>query len=84
MSGLIRIDDATRLGPALGDIRTMLGYSRHALAHEIAAATGRDTKSISNQLIEWENAQNSPTVRKLGPLLDALGYQLALVPRENA
>jgi transcriptional regulator with XRE-family HTH domain len=80
---MIRIDDATCIGPALAQVRNLLGYSRQDLAAEIAEATGRNPKSIANQLAEWDRLENSPTVRTLGPLLDALGYQLALVPRED-
>lgn len=80
---MIRIDDAARIGPALAEIRNLLGCSRQELATEIAEATGRNPKSVANQLAEWDRLENSPTVSKLGPLLDALGYQLALVPRED-
>lgn len=81
---MIRIDDATRIGPALAQIRNLLGYSRQELAVHIAETTGRNPKSIANQIAEWDRLENSPTVSKLGPLLDALGYQLALVPRKDS
>jgi hypothetical protein len=81
---MIRIADPTKIGPALAQIRELLGYTRVTLAQEIAAATGRNAKSITNQLGEWDRLENCPTVRTLGPALDALGYDLALVPREDA
>jgi hypothetical protein len=81
---MIRIADPARIGPALGEIRTMLGLGRVDLARLIAADTGRDVKSITNQLGEWDRLENCPTVRTLGPALHALGYDLALVPREDA
>jgi hypothetical protein len=83
MTGLIRIADAARIGPALGQIRTLLGYSRAELAQLIADATGRNPKSVANQLAEWDRLENCPTARTLGPALNALGYDLALIPRED-
>ena len=69
---MIRIDDATRIGPALAQVRNLLGYSRQELATHIAEVTGRNPKSVANQIAEWDRLENSPTVSKLGPLLDAL------------
>jgi hypothetical protein len=80
---VIRIPDAARIGPALAEIRNLLGYSRTELAQLIADATGRDPHSVRNQLGEWDRLENCPTVRTLGPALDALGYDLALIPRED-
>jgi hypothetical protein len=80
---MIRITDIARVGPALGELCALLGYSRPDLARIIAAATGRPAASIANQLGAWDRLEGTPTVRSLGPILDALGYDLALVPREE-
>ena len=82
--GMIRIDDPARLGPVLGEIRRLYGMSRLGLAREIAEATGRSLHGVENQLKSWDGGVNAPTVTALAPLLAALGYDLALIPREDA
>jgi hypothetical protein len=81
---MIRVADPAKLGPALAQIRNLLGISRYALAVEIAAARGRSVQGVVNQLLEWDNGTNAPNVRSLAPVLDALGYDLALIPREGS
>jgi len=81
---MIRVSDPVRLGPALGEIRELLGISRRALARQIAEATGGDMRGIENQLLAWDRGLKSPTARSLGPALVALGYDLALVPRDES
>jgi transcriptional regulator with XRE-family HTH domain len=81
---MIRVADPALLGPALAQIRNLLGISRYALARQIAEAKGRSLQACINQLAEWDHGVNSPNVKSLGPVLDALGYDLALVPRAGA
>jgi transcriptional regulator with XRE-family HTH domain len=81
---MIRVADPAKLGPALKQIRDLLGISRYALGRQIAEATGRSLQGCINQLLEWDNGTNTPNARSLGPVLDALGYDLALIPREDA
>lgn len=81
---MIRVADPAKLGPALKQIRDLLGISRYALARQIAEAKGRSLQGVVNQLGEWDHGISSPNVRSLGPVLDALGYDLALIPREDA
>jgi hypothetical protein len=81
---VIRIQDPSELGKALGNIRKLLGIPRLALAREISAATGQGVHTIENQLKCWDGGEHAPTTSKLGPVLEALGYDLALVPREDA
>jgi hypothetical protein len=81
---LIRIEDPSQLGPALGEIRKMLGISRLAFAREIAEATGRSVAGVVNQLQAWDDGTNSPTARAIGPVLDALGYDLVLLPKAGS
>jgi hypothetical protein len=77
---MIRIADPAKIGPALRDIRTLLGYNRRDLARAIAATTGRVEAGIYRQIQEWECLMHSPTTRALAPVLTELGYDLALVP----
>jgi hypothetical protein len=81
---VIRVSDPAKLGPALAQIRNLLGIPRHALAVQIAQAKGRSVQGVTNQLLEWDNGTNTPNARSLGPVLDALGYDLALVPKRDA
>jgi hypothetical protein len=81
---MIRVADPAKLGPALAQIRNLLGIPRHRLAVQIAAVTGRSVQGVTNQLLEWDNGTNGPNVRSLGPVLDALGYDLALILREDS
>jgi transcriptional regulator with XRE-family HTH domain len=81
---MIRVADPAKLGPALAQIRNLLGISRYALARQIAEAKGRSLQACINQLAEWDHGVNSPNVKSLGPVLAALGYDLALIPREDA
>jgi transcriptional regulator with XRE-family HTH domain len=81
---MIRVADPAKLGLALKQIRDLLGISRYALARQIAEAKGRSLQACVNQLGEWDHGISSPNVRSLGPVLDALGYDLALIPREDA
>lgn len=80
---MIRIDPADA-GDAVVAARQLAELSRRKLARNIADATGRSRESVCNQLAGWELGQVSPTLASLGPLLDALGYDLALVPRKDA
>jgi len=80
---MIRVSDPAKLGPSIAQIRNLLGISRYALAQQIAETTGRPLQSCVNQLLEWDNGANTPNARSLGPVLDALGYDLALIPRED-
>lgn len=79
---MIRIDPA-KPGKALVAARGTLGIGRLMLAGRIADATGRTSDSVSSQIAGWELGVKSPTFASLGPLLDALGYDLALIPRER-
>lgn len=81
---MIRIANASKLGPALADVRNMLGLSRPDHARLIVAINGRSLKGTINQLHDWDKGINAPGGRALGPALQALGYDLALVPREEA
>lgn len=81
---MIRLTDPARLGPALAEIRALYGYTRADLARLIAANTGRTFGGVYQQLGDWDLGINNPSTRAIGPLLDVLGYDLALVPKEDA
>jgi hypothetical protein len=80
----VRLTDPTRIGPALGDIRVMLGIPRRALARTLANATCRNVSSLNAQLWQWDKGHHMPDLASLPAYLDALGYDLALVPKEDA
>ncbi len=81
---MIRLTDPTRIGPALGDVRVMLGIPRRALARTIANETCRNVSSVNAQLWQWDKGHHMPDLASLPPVLLALGYDLALVPREDS
>ena len=82
IAGII-LTTPTDLGPAIGDYRGMLRYTRSALAAEIAARTGGNLATVTALLRRWETGDTDPTLSALGPVLDALGCDLALIPRED-
>lgn len=84
MTGIIRIANPTKIGPALGDLRAINGFSRRRLARLIAAQTGRSETSVNSQLWGWDNEIHQPDLASIPIVLDALGYDLALIPREDA
>jgi transcriptional regulator with XRE-family HTH domain len=71
---VIRIDPAA-IGPALGEIRRLLGLSQRGLAS--------DAGLHSSQLSHWEAGQRTPDLASLVKLAHALGYDLALIPRSE-
>ncbi|XVU25786.1 hypothetical protein ACQPZJ_01640 [Actinoplanes sp. CA-054009] len=77
--GAFLITDAAQLGPALGDIRKLLGLTRRELVRRIVAATGRTETSVNAQLVGWDSGKFSPNPASLPPALKALGLRLAVV-----
>jgi hypothetical protein len=78
---MIPLHDPTRLGPALADIRQMLGISRRGAARRIAAMTGRSETSVNAQLYSWECEPGSryhrqPDLASLVPYMQVLGIFL--------
>ncbi|GAB1642554.1 helix-turn-helix domain-containing protein [Krasilnikovia sp. MM14-A1259] len=73
---MIRIDNAGQAGPSLGDLRRML----RTVQSDLAARAGFDQSLVS----KWERGHSVPTVDSLIRTAHALGYDLALVPREDA
>lgn len=79
----IRLTDPTLLGPALADIRRMLGISRRSAARQIAAMTRRSETSVNAQLYSWEvepgtRYHRKPDLVSLVPYLKVLGIDICL------
>lgn len=72
---MIRFADPNRIGPALGDIRKLLGLTQVALA--------ADAGLWPSQISQWEAGQTHPDLVSLAKLAAGLGYDLALIPRED-
>lgn len=79
----IRVHDPARLGHAIAQLRRRHGLTRMDLARRIAATSGRRPGTVGSQLHNWERLIKAPTVSSLAPVLAALGYDLALIPREK-
>lgn len=80
---MIRVPDPTRLGPALADVRQILGMSRREAARRIAEKTGRSETSVNAQLYSWECEPGSryhrqPDLASLVPYLQILGIRLGI------
>lgn len=78
---MIRISDPAQLGAALDEIRQLLGITQRDLARLVADQTDRDAETVRGQLSSWAVGRNSPSAKSLAPVLAALGYDLALIPR---
>jgi transcriptional regulator with XRE-family HTH domain len=73
---VIRLPDDGRIGPALRGIRRM-----HRLTQKQLAA---DSGLWPSQLAHWERGDRQPDLASLIKLAAGLGYDLALIPREDA
>jgi transcriptional regulator with XRE-family HTH domain len=69
---MIRLSDPRRVGVILADLRAMNLLSQRALCE----ATGMHQARLSY----WETGKAVPTLPHLVPLLECLGFELALVP----
>lgn len=72
---MIRLSKPTDVGPALADLRRSNGTTQR----QLAAAAGTRQTQISN----FELGATRPNIESLIRLADALGYDLALVPRTD-
>ncbi|WP_250029716.1 helix-turn-helix domain-containing protein [Paractinoplanes maris] len=72
----IRITDAAAVGALVADLRSMCLLSQRQLCEEIG---GMEQARLS----EWETGKAIPTLPYLIPALRALGFDLALIPRED-
>lgn len=75
MSGAIRLTDTDQVRQAVNDLRIMFGLTQRALA--------RDSGYYQGQLSSWLSGRTKPDVASVIRLANALGYDLALVPKED-
>lgn len=80
---MIRLTDPSRIGPALAEIRELLGISRREAARRIAEVTGRSVTSVNAQMWEWDKNKRKPDLSSLGHLLDVIDFDLALAERPD-
>jgi transcriptional regulator with XRE-family HTH domain len=73
---MIRIHDPAKAGPILGDLRVMHRRRQADVAEQAGFA--------QSLLSKWECARNVPALDSLIRVARALGYDLALVEREDA
>lgn len=73
---MIRLTDPGRVGPALGNLRVTNGRDQR----DLAAASGINQPQLSG----YEVGRHTPQLAAVFALAHALGYDLALVPREDA
>lgn len=75
---MIRLKDPTGIGPALAEVRGMLGMSRRQCARLIAAAADRSETSVNAQLWTWDTGRTIPDTQTLVTYLDVLGLDMLL------
>jgi transcriptional regulator with XRE-family HTH domain len=73
---MIRLAAATDVGPLLADLRRTRRTSQRQLA--------ADSRTRQAQISNFELGATRPNLDSLIRLAKALGYDLALVPREDA
>jgi transcriptional regulator with XRE-family HTH domain len=71
----IRITDAKQIAGVIGDLRVLNRLTQRQLAE--------DTRTNQGQIHEWLHGNRTPNADSLIRLANALGYDLALVPREE-
>lgn len=82
---MLRIHAPADLGITLTDLRAQADVSRRALAAFIAESTGIPGSTAYSQLQRYEAGKvGRPDLYALIPILEALGYELAVVRREDA
>jgi transcriptional regulator with XRE-family HTH domain len=80
-----RLANPVHMGAIVARLRHQRGLSRTQLATTVAGTTGQTIDAITVQLSRWERGLvRTPDFGTLLPVLDALGYDLALIPREDA
>ena len=73
MAHMIRFTEPMSIGPALGELRRMLGITQRQLC--------ADTGQRQSRLSVWETGSEVPDLRSVLRVAQALGYDLALIPR---
>lgn len=78
----LRVTDPADRGKAILAVEHA-GLTHMQLAHRIADNTGRRPRTAYNQLWCWQKGAEAPNAQSLRVVLDALGVDLALIPRED-
>jgi transcriptional regulator with XRE-family HTH domain len=73
---MIRLNDPERIGPSIADLRLLHQLSQRKLGAQAGITQAR--------LSDWETGNAIPTLPTLVRVAHALGYDLALIPREDA
>jgi transcriptional regulator with XRE-family HTH domain len=73
---VIRLTDPSRVGVIISDLRIVHMLSQRKLCAEIGITQAR--------LSDWELGKAMPTLPLLVPAFGYFGYDLALIPREDA
>jgi transcriptional regulator with XRE-family HTH domain len=81
---MIRISDPGKLGQTLGTLRVTEGWTRAGIARDLCARTGSTHETALLNLWRWDTGRAHPDPSSLTHYLAALGYDLALIPREDA
>lgn len=80
---MIRLTDPAKLGQTLGTLRITNGWTRAAVARDLAGRNGSTEETALLNLWRWDTGRSHPDTHSLGHYLAALGYDLALIPRED-
>jgi transcriptional regulator with XRE-family HTH domain len=72
---MIRFASPDAVGPALGELRRLLGISQVQLAS--------DAGLWPSQLSHWESGNRHPDLASLAKVAAGFGFDLALAPRED-
>lgn len=81
---VIRIEKAGDFGLALADLRFERFIPRRRLARHVAEHTGTPANTVEDQLRRYEKGEvDGPDLNALIPILNALDYELAYIPRED-
>jgi transcriptional regulator with XRE-family HTH domain len=75
VAGVIRVPTTEKVGPAIRFARHLAGLTQAQLAERAGVA--------QPQVGMWERGLNEPRAGTLIKIFDALGYDLALIPRED-
>jgi transcriptional regulator with XRE-family HTH domain len=73
---MIRLKEPACFGRALADLRNLHGLTQR----QLAAQAGFGQSQVSH----WEAGQREPDFSSVAKLAAAFGYDVALVPREEA
>jgi transcriptional regulator with XRE-family HTH domain len=81
---VIRLANPVHVGDLVARLRHQRGLSRTQVATTAAETTGQTIDAVTVQLSRWERGLvRTPDFGTLLPVLAALGYDLALIPKDT-